>query len=111
MEPIDRALKKIAAATTKQTKPSPKSEEPAMPKTLGDPNCPLCGGVGFLHQDLPVDDPNFGRLLVCTCRQQEISQTSYDRLYRLSNLEAFKGMKHGHGGRSIRKKDEAALGK
>ena len=25
--------------------------------------------------------------------------------------ESFKGVKHGHGGRSIKKKDEAALGK
>ncbi len=25
--------------------------------------------------------------------------------------EAFKNVKHGHGGRSIRKKEEAALGK
>ena len=25
--------------------------------------------------------------------------------------EAFKGVKHGHGGRSIRKKQEAALGR
>jgi hypothetical protein len=30
---------------------------------------------------------------------------------RKAYQEMFKKMKHGHGGRSIRKKDEAALGK
>jgi len=30
---------------------------------------------------------------------------------RRAYKEAFKGVKHGHGGRSVRKKDEAALGK
>jgi len=30
---------------------------------------------------------------------------------RKTYKEMFKKMKHGHGGRSIRKKDEAALGK
>ena len=30
---------------------------------------------------------------------------------RRAYKEAFKGIKHGHGGRAVRKKDEAALGK
>ncbi len=30
---------------------------------------------------------------------------------RKTYQEAFKGVKHGHGGRAIRKKQEAALGK
>ena len=32
-------------------------------------------------------------------------------LQRKTYQDSFKGVKHGHGGRSIRKKDEAALGK
>lgn len=30
---------------------------------------------------------------------------------RKSYKESFKNVKHGHGGRSVRKKEEAALGK
>ena len=30
---------------------------------------------------------------------------------RKTYKDMYKGVKHGHGGRSIRKKDEAALGK
>ena len=38
-------------------------------------------------------------------RKQEKAQQ------RKTYQDSFKGVKHGHGGRSIRKKDEAALGK
>ncbi|MHB0923773.1 MAG: ATP-binding protein [Bellilinea sp.] len=58
----------------------------------GDPNCPICGGIGFVRHDLPVDHPDFGKLSVCVCRQKEVSRTERRRLYRLSNLDAFSGM-------------------
>lgn len=41
---------------------------------------------------MPIDDPNFGKLQVCTCRQQDVARASYTRLYDLSNLSAFKEM-------------------
>ena len=58
----------------------------------GDPNCPLCGGIGFVRKDVPVGHPDFGRVDVCDCRRKEVIQSAYARIYRLSNLEAFKGM-------------------
>ncbi len=54
--------------------------------------CPICGGVGFLRRDLPVDDPNFGRLVPCVCQQNKANQVARNRLYQMSNLEAFKSM-------------------
>jgi DNA replication protein DnaC len=54
--------------------------------------CPICGGVGFLRRDLPVGDPNFGKLVPCICRQNETTQAARYRLYQLSNLEAFRTM-------------------
>lgn len=58
----------------------------------GDPDCPICGGIGFVRRDLPIDHPDFGKLSVCTCRQKEVHQTERQRLYRLSNLDAFNNM-------------------
>jgi DNA replication protein DnaC len=58
----------------------------------GDPNCPICHGVGFIRLDLPIDHPDFGKLQVCGCRQAQVQTAAYQRLYRLSNLEAFKEM-------------------
>jgi DNA replication protein DnaC len=66
------------------------TEKPS--NAIGDPNCPICGGIGFVRQDLPITDPNFGRLVVCTCRQQAIQSAAQNRLFRLSNLEALKEM-------------------
>lgn len=54
--------------------------------------CPICGGVGYLRRDLPVGDPNFGKLVPCICRQNETNLAARYRLYQLSNLEAFKTM-------------------
>ncbi len=53
----------------------------------GDPNCPHCGGLGYLRLDVPVGHPDFGRLQICTCRNQQISQQVRQRLFRLSNLD------------------------
>ncbi|HOW91961.1 MAG TPA: ATP-binding protein, partial [Anaerolineaceae bacterium] len=54
--------------------------------------CPICGGVGFLRRDLPVGDPNFGKLVPCVCQQNKANQVARNRLYQMSNLEAFKTM-------------------
>lgn len=59
---------------------------------MGDPSCPLCGGVGFLRRDLPLGHPEFGKLTICTCQAKQVSQATYQRLYRLSNLESFENM-------------------
>lgn len=54
---------------------------------LGDPDCPHCGGLGYVRLDVPVGHPDFGRLQVCTCRQRQITAQIRQRLYTLSNLD------------------------
>jgi len=53
---------------------------------VGDPNCPYCGGIGFLRLDVPQGHEKFGRLEPCICRSHEIAQNASQRLYELSNL-------------------------
>ena len=36
--------------------------------------------------------PDFGRVDICACRQKEVMQQAHQRLFRLSNLEAFSKM-------------------
>jgi DNA replication protein DnaC len=94
MEPIDKTLKKITAATSMGSSANSSSTEPAGRNyaMLGDPNCPICHGIGYIRQDLPVGHPDFGKVKVCTCRQPGIAQIAQHRLYRLSNLDAFTQM-------------------
>ena len=39
--------------------------------------------------DVPVTDPNFGRLITCNCKIQEQKEKDFIELERLSNLESF----------------------
>ena len=53
----------------------------------GDPDCPYCHGVGYLRTDLPVEHPDFGKVRICNCRQNQIQARARQRLFRLSNLD------------------------
>ena len=66
------------------------AEQSASP--LGDPNCPICGGVGFVRRDLPIEDPQFGQLQICDCRKSMLADEKLQRLYDLSNVASFKNM-------------------
>jgi DNA replication protein DnaC len=62
------------------------------PIGAGKPDCPICGGVGFLRKDVPVSDPEFGRITPCACMQGLLQSQASERLYRFSNLDRLKHM-------------------
>lgn len=51
--------------------------------------CPICRDAGYLRFDVPVTDPNFGRLIPCECRVREQERRKHEELLRLGNLSAF----------------------
>ncbi len=54
----------------------------------GDPNCPVCGGVGYLRFDVPPDHPMFGKVVPCVCRYENLEQRRRKRLFSFSHLDA-----------------------
>ncbi len=58
----------------------------------GDPNCPICEGIGYLRRELPIDHPDFGKIFPCSCRTEEITQSARAKLFRMSSLDALKGL-------------------
>ena len=54
---------------------------------LGDPECPFCGGLGYLRADVPVGHQDFGKIVTCKCRQAQVSKQVHKRLFSLSNLD------------------------
>jgi DNA replication protein DnaC len=54
----------------------------------GDPisTCPTCGGLGYLRPDLPTTDPNFGKLIPCTCQAATLAQRRAHRLSAFGTL-------------------------
>ncbi len=61
--------------------------DPSPASYAGDPECEICGGVGYLWRDLPVGHPDFGRIQICTCRAGQIKQQVRNDLYKMSNLD------------------------
>jgi DNA replication protein DnaC len=51
--------------------------------------CPICGGAGYLRQDLPPDDPFFGQAVPCTCKEREIEEKRRLQLDRFFSLKPF----------------------
>jgi DNA replication protein DnaC len=94
-EKIHETLKKLAGGTSNglTRKPedasgSPSEAEPRSRYDLpGQPDCPHCGGVGYLRQDRPLGHPEFGKLEICTCRHAEVGQQVRSRLFQMSNLQ------------------------
>ncbi|MBU0511752.1 MAG: ATP-binding protein [Chloroflexi bacterium] len=86
---LDETLKKVADSIPrgKKTEADPVTQQYKQYDLPGDPNCPTCGGVGDLRQDVPVGHPEFGKLQICACRQGQINQRAHNRLFALSNLD------------------------
>jgi DNA replication protein DnaC len=92
-ENMEEILKRITEDTPMENSPTSSNTEPPSRNELpGDPNCPLCGGSGYLRRDLPIDHPDFGKLELCTCRQSQLSQLASQRLFAMSNLRELKHM-------------------
>ena len=65
--------------------------------------CAICHGLGYLRANVPIDHPDFGRLVPCTCRLEERAKDRVAALRALSNLEVMSRMtfetfiREGHG--------------
>jgi len=59
---------------------------------LGMPDCPLCGGLGYLRDDLPIGHPEFGKVSICDCRRQSVTEHVRNRLFSMSHLDELKDL-------------------
>jgi len=96
MSKIDETIRKIRTATA-EVGSDMNNEQTDSPvrqaKMPGDPNCPICGGIGYLRRDLPINHPDFGKIVPCSCRLKEITQSARTRLFHMSNLDALKNLR------------------
>ena len=65
----------------------------------GNPDCPICGGIGYLRQDLPIDHPEFGKIVPCNCRSDALTQSARTRLFHMSSLDALKKLRFDNFGK------------
>lgn len=52
----------------------------------GDPECPRCGGVGWVGRDVPVGHPDFGRAFPCDCIAERLMARRLEGLLQQSNM-------------------------
>jgi len=57
--------------------------------------CPICGGLGYLRVDVPVDDPDFGKLVPCRCRLAALADHRASVLRSESELGVLSRMTFG----------------
>lgn len=60
--------------------------------SVGDPDCPICGGMGFYKKDVPIDDPDFGKAIPCTCVESKLLQHRKRQMNALGTLEVLDEM-------------------
>jgi DNA replication protein DnaC len=56
------------------------------------PKCglePICGGLGVIRYDVPLEDSRFGKLFRCPNHPLENDVERQERLRRISNLDAY----------------------
>jgi DNA replication protein DnaC len=96
MEKVKKTLKEfetnIARNGLEKVAEADNEASPHITYNIGKSDCPLCGGLGFIRSSAKLGDPDFGKYQVCPCRQEEITRANRERLYRLSNLDALKGL-------------------
>jgi DNA replication protein DnaC len=111
MSKIDETIRKIRTATDKAGSDENNSQGASDPirqvRMPGDPNCPICGGIGYLRYDVPIDHPDFGKIVPCSCRAEEITQSARSRLFRMSSLDALKELRFDN----FEKRGRVGLGK
>ncbi|MEO8354276.1 MAG: ATP-binding protein [Chloroflexota bacterium] len=87
---VDATIKNLAnRVSTERSNSSANAPRNELP---GDPNCPHCGGGGYLRVDVPVGHPDFGKLEICVCRRANITDTVRERLFALSHLDELKDL-------------------
>ncbi|MGC9357191.1 MAG: ATP-binding protein, partial [Anaerolineae bacterium] len=92
MRSIDEIMRKMAGGISRASTPTSSNTDDANSteesEFLGDPNCPRCGGLGYVKHDVPIGHPDFGRAFPCTCRAADLQRQRAATLRAVSNMEA-----------------------
>ncbi|MFP4395775.1 MAG: ATP-binding protein, partial [Anaerolineales bacterium] len=88
MKKIDEIAREIGAGISRaSTAISSSTDQELDDAQLGDPNCPICRGVGYVRLDVPVHHPDFGKLFPCTCRREELQSRRHATMRSMSSLK------------------------
>jgi DNA replication protein DnaC len=52
--------------------------------------CDTCQGAGYYVRDVAYGHPDFGRLITCHCKDDELQRLRGEKMLKMSNLEPFR---------------------
>jgi DNA replication protein DnaC len=95
MTKVDHTIANLARATLQTLQQTEQQRRALMADAAGDPDCPYCGGSGYLHNYVPTTDPTSGRLKFCVCHNWRKGQKlrlasgveEHEQQRRLSDIE------------------------
>ena len=94
MEPINSITERIARDFIPPENPASPSANPENRFGLGDPNCPICGGLGFIIKG-GNDDPTSGVQVPCECRARRFENAGKKARTISANLSGYEQMTFG----------------
>jgi DNA replication protein DnaC len=83
MKHLGELMSKIDAGSSGENMPTISSTE----DQGQEEECPLCGGLGYVREDVPVGHPHFGQVFPCRCQLARLEQERLQQLRGLSNLQ------------------------
>jgi DNA replication protein DnaC len=82
MKSLDSVMKTIGGSLSKADPPGTGGANEVVSS-----ECPLCGGLGFVRANVPIDHPDFGKLFPCQCELAEVEERRRQHLRAVSNLD------------------------
>lgn len=69
------------------------TDQAAVPGGQSSPElCPICKGLGYLRADVPINHPEFGKLVPCSCQLAGLAARRLSQLRALSQLSGLERM-------------------
>jgi DNA replication protein DnaC len=89
MKRLDEVMKGTGAGSSKETMLTTSNTDPqsSAAKNKQADECPYCGGLGYVREDVPIDHPNFGQVFPCRCQLAKIEHQRLEQLRALGNLK------------------------
>ncbi|MDF1513983.1 MAG: ATP-binding protein [Anaerolineae bacterium] len=86
MKSVEEIAKQIQNAIQRVNTDTSSSIDEDDGPALGDPDCTICHGSGYVRLTVPVGHPHFGKLFPCTCRLSELQAKRTETLRLMSNI-------------------------
>ena len=92
MDHIKSIAERIARDFVPPENPVPASSEPQNRFGLGDPDCPICHGAGFVIRRTVDSDPESGAIAACQCRVKRFENAGKAARTSGANLNGYEHM-------------------